>query len=140
MTDELWDVYATAIIECVVDGATRCLRGENADALPAAAPIFVLTAYNPQGIERASAQNEAAAARLERELTEAGLTFWPADGHSPDGSWSEPGVVIAGIGRAPACELGHRYGQLAVYELTGDEVLVVRCVDCEVVRARPRVT
>ena len=33
-----------------------------------------------------------------------------------------------------ACALGDRYGQLAVYELTDDEVRVVRCDDAVIVR------
>ena len=55
-----------------------------------------------------------------------GVAFWPAIGRSRDGSWSEPGVAVAGLDRDAACELGQRYRQLAVYELTEHEVRVVR--------------
>ena len=41
--------------------------------------------------------------------------------------------------RTRACAYGDRYGQLAVYELTADEVHVVRCDDAEIVRARDNV-
>jgi hypothetical protein len=138
MHDDLWDVYAGALIECDVDGRTCRLRGPNPDALPALAPLFVMTAYNPQGVERDLAANEADELELERELAGAGATFWKAMGRSPDDSWSEPGIAVAGLDRAAACAYGTRYGQLAVYELTGEEVRVVRCGDGEVVRARPR--
>ena len=57
--DALWDMYLGAIIECEIDGRTQCLRGPNAEPLPADAPIFVLTAYNPGGVDRAEAENEA---------------------------------------------------------------------------------
>jgi hypothetical protein len=136
--DTLWDVYLGAIVECEVEGRTRCLRGPNAEPLPAGAPIFVLTAYNPGGVDRGDEENEADERALEQELSAAGATFWYALGHSPDGSWSEPGVAVAKLDRAGACALGGRYGQLAVYELTDEQVHVVRCNDAEIVRSAAR--
>jgi hypothetical protein len=138
--DDLLDVYAGALIDCEVDGQTRRLRGPDAAPLPAAAPMFVFTAHNPAGAERDPALNEAAEHELEHELSSSSVTFWPATGRSPDASWSEPGVAVAGLDRTEACAYGRRYGQLAVYELTADEVRVVRCVDAEIVRSRPRHT
>jgi hypothetical protein len=136
--DALWDVYADAVIDCEIDGLRQPLRGPDARALPGAMPIFVLTAYNPQGVERDRARNEDDEQRLEHDLASAGTVFWPATGSSRDGSWSEPGVAVVGLDRVAACELGRRYGQLAVYELTADDVQVVRCVDEEIVRTRAR--
>jgi len=136
--DALWDMYLEAIIECDVDGRTQCLRGPSAELLPATAPIFVLTAYNPGGIDRDDTENEADERVLEQELSAIGATFWPALGRSPDGSWSEPGVALASFDRARACSLGYRYGQLAVYELTDEQVHVVRCVDVEIIRSALR--
>ena len=43
---------------------------------------------------------------------------------------------MAGLDRAAACALGRRYGQLAVFELTADEVRVVRCADGSSCRTR----
>jgi hypothetical protein len=140
MVDELWDLYADALIECEIDGRTRCLRGSNADPLPADAPIFVMTAYNPGGEDRDDSLNEVSERALERELSSDDVTFWPAIGTSPDASWSEPGVAVAGLDRSEACAYGRLYGQLAVYELTEDQVHVVRCRDGELVRTRARTT
>ena len=137
MSNELWDLYADAVIDCGIDGAPRSLSGADAGALPAI-PLFVLTAYNPGGEVRDRERNEADQSRLEHELTAIGMTFWPANGQSADASWSEPGVAVAGIDRAHACDLGSRYGQLAIYELTADEVHVVCCIDREIVRTRAR--
>jgi uncharacterized protein DUF3293 len=136
MTD-LWDTYAGALISCEIDGRTVRLRGPEVDPLPAD-PLFVLTAWNPGGIDRDRAANEAAERVLEAELTGGGLTWWLADGRSPDDSWSEPGVAVAGFDRDAACALGERYGQLAVYELTAELVFVVRSVDRLVFRSRRR--
>ncbi|MGO9873684.1 MAG: DUF3293 domain-containing protein [Acidimicrobiia bacterium] len=136
--DELWDLYADAVIECRIDHHTRCLRGPNADPLPDDAPMFVLTAHNPQGVTRDQAVNDEAERGLERDLALIGVTCWSATGRSRNASWSEPGVAVGGFDRARACELGRRYGQLAVFELTADDVHVVRCIDTAVVRTRRR--
>ena len=135
--DELWDTYAGAHISCEANGHIVRLRGPRVDPLPSD-PLFVLTAWNPGGVDRDRETNDEAERVLEAELTGAGRAWWPADGRSPDDSWSEPGVAVAGLDRAAACALGERYGQLAVYELTGDLVRVVRCVDRAVYRERPR--
>ena len=139
LDDELWDTYAGAHISCDVGGRTCRLRGPEVDPLPAD-PLFVLTAWNPGGADRDRAANDEAERDLEAELASADALFWPALGRSPDDSWSEPGVAVAGLDRDAACALGDRYGQLAVYELTDDLVRVVRCRDGAVIRERPRTT
>ena len=58
MSDELWDVYADAVIDCEIDGRRRWLSGADAGALPAT-PLFVLTAHNPGGEVRDREHNEA---------------------------------------------------------------------------------
>jgi len=136
--DRLWDLWAGAFIDCEIDGVARRIRGPGASGLPADGPVFTVTAYNPNGVERDVALNEADERRLEAELRAAGHEFWRATGHSADASWSEPGVAIAGISRTEACALGARCGQLGVYELTDDEVHVVRCTDARVMRTRAR--
>ena len=136
--DDLWDIWAGAVIDCEIDGRRRALRAPAAPPLPADAPIFVLTAHNPGGVERDAASNDAAEAVLEAELAAIGVTFWPATGRARDASWSEPGVAVAGLDRAGACALAGRYGQLAVFELDEDDVHVVRCDDAAVVRTGPR--
>ena len=138
--DAKWDLYLDAVIKCEIDGRTRYLRGPNADPLPAVPSIFVMTAYNPGGLERDDALNEVSERALERDLSSDGVTFWPAIGTSPDASWSEPGVAVAGLDRTRACAYGRRYGQLAVYELTAEEVHVVRCDDATIVRSGARRT
>ena len=136
--DSLWDVWAEALIDCEVGGLVRCVRGLDAGPLPGDAPILVVTAYNPDGVERERELNEAGERALELELTSAGVVFWPATGHSADGSWSEPGVAIVGLRRSEVCEIGRRHGQLGIFELPDTEVHVVRCADEAIVRSRPR--
>jgi hypothetical protein len=136
--DAVWDMWADAVIDCVKAGQERSLRGPGAGALPVPAPMFVLTAYNPMGEERDELLNEVAERELERRLTAKGVIFWPATGRSRDASWSEPGVAVAGLDRSEACALGCQYEQLAIYELTAEEVHVVRCADAAIMRTRSR--
>ena len=136
--DAFWDLYIDAIIEIVFDGRTQCVRGPNAEALPGDPPIFVMTAYNPGGEDRDDATNEPSERALEHELSSEDVTFWPAYGRSRDASWSEPGVAVVDFDRTRACAYGRRYGQLAIYELTAEQVHVVRCDDAEVVRTAGR--
>jgi hypothetical protein len=137
--DELWELYVGAVIDLEVDGRAVCICGPGAGDLPAAAPVFVLTAYNPGGVERAEALNVEAEGRLEAEIASGGVTWWPAVGRSPDASWSEPGVAVAGWDRRDACRVGAAYGQVGVFELTGGQVRVVRCADEAVMRTAARI-
>jgi hypothetical protein len=134
---DLWDTYASAHISCEVDGRVVRLRAPGVDPLPAD-PLFVMTAWNPGGVDRDRVANDDAERALEQELAVSGIAFWPALGRSPDDSWSEPGVAVAGLDRVAACALGARYGQLAVYELTDPVVRVLRCTDRAVIRERSR--
>jgi hypothetical protein len=138
--DAQWDLYSEALIDCEIDGRTRCLRGPKAEPLPADPPIFVMTGYNPGGVDRDDALNGVSERALERDLSSDGAIFWPAIGSSRDASWSEPGVAVAGLDRTEACAYGRRYDQLAVYELTAEEVHVVRCADATIVRSGARRT
>ena len=138
MNDLQWNLWAQALIDCEVDGHWQRLRGPAAEPLPSRGPIFVVTAYNPRGEERELDLNEIAEQELELELEHAGASYWPAVGHSDDGTWVEPGVAVAGLTRAEACGLGHEYGQIGVFELTDREVRVVACRDGEVKRTRRR--
>lgn len=69
-----------------------------------------------------------------------GHPHWEVIGRSRDGEWSERGVGIGGMHRSEACALGQAYRQRAVFELTDDELMLVRCDDPAVVRTRPRRT
>jgi hypothetical protein len=136
--DHLWDLWADALIEWELDSGVEYIRGPGAVVLRVGVPIFVITAYNPGGIPRDDAVNEAAQRELEVTVQRMGLLCDRATGRSPDGSWSEPGAAVFPISRDQACELGRRYGQLGVFELTETEMHVVRCRDGAIVRTRPR--
>lgn len=135
-TDAIWDTFLDAVVTVHV-GTTVLTVGT--DILPWPAPVHILTAWNP-GEERPHAQNVAANERLRRDLVERGLDHAPAIGASPDGTWSEDGFAVSGLGHADAVALGAHYGQLAIYEVTGSSWAVVPCDGGEPVPVPPRGT
>jgi len=74
-----------------------------------------LTAYNPQSEARGAAQNEKAAAELERALDDAKYSRLAAEGRDPRGGGpAERGVLALGLPREAAASLGRRFGQNAI--------------------------
>ena len=139
-----WPLYATAVVELVVDGEHLVLTPvDTADGtasvpgapLDPAGPVWVLTAGDPYPVELDAAENAARNARLITELDALGLRCDPALGRSPDGSTSERSIVVRGSDRATVLDAARRHGQLAVYEIDDR----IRCIDVasgEVVTAR----
>lgn len=74
-----------------------------------------VTACNPHGMLQADAQNRRALARLERELAERGYAVYGGAGTDADGDWpGEPSLLVLGIERPDAIDLGRAYGQNAI--------------------------
>jgi len=71
--------------------------------------------------------NDDANADLAGELWATGATLARAVGRSPDGSHSEDSVAASPLSRQEAKELGRRYGQDAIYEVTAEAVLLLSC-------------
>ena len=127
-------------------GAAHELAGPEAVALPGTgtAPVHVLTSQDPLGVEQPAARNR----ELLRELlawvvdetagASAGWAWWPATGMAVDSGHAEQGIALRGASRADAVALGRRYEQLGIYEVTDDDIAVVRCDDGEVSAVGPR--
>lgn len=106
------------------------LDGERIDASVASrrlGPLFVLTAHNPASVELDDAENERRNAELQEDLVTDGVTFVPAIGRSPDGSWFEPGFALVGVDLATANALGAKFGQNAIFEVHPNRVIVHAC-------------
>ncbi len=89
--------------------------------------MHVLTAWNP-GVSRPThGANDAANAELRQALAERGLDVLDALGSSPDGTHQEESFAVVGLSRDAAVELGSRFGQDAVFELSANAQTVVGC-------------
>jgi hypothetical protein len=111
------------------DGEASVLAGPSADALPAPGPLHVLTSQDPGGVEQQPERNQELLADLLRWAAAAlgGVPWWLATGCDPTAGHAEQGIVVAGLPRSAAVAHGARWGQLAIYEVTDADLIVVPC-------------
>jgi Protein of unknown function (DUF3293) len=86
-----------------------------------------VTGFNPGSVPLGAEENERRQARLEQEVERLGYAKWAGEGVGDDGTWPpEPSVLILGIPKGNAVELGRRFGQRAIVygELGGPAVLM----------------
>lgn len=106
-------------------------------------PIHVVTAWNPQGIAAADADNRAANRRLLAELSVRPslivrrITGFGGGPFEATGTWREEGFGIEGLSRAEALALGARFDQRAIFEWR-DEPGGFRLVACDGSADEPR--
>ena len=134
--ETLWDRYAGTVLT-TGEGLTVAGPGA-ADLLPFVVPAHVLTAWNPGSVRRPAPANAAANRALRRELHRRGLTPTAVAAAAPDGSWHEDSLLVSALGRQAAVALAASFGQLALFEVTADELIVVACPHGELRRRVPR--
>jgi hypothetical protein len=90
-----------------------------------------VTAWNPGSIARSAEDNTKAQKELAAFVTTAGFPFYAGEGVGDDGDWPpEPSLLILGISRTAAIDLGRRFGQVAiVYGERGAPAELVLCAD-----------
>lgn len=90
--------------------------------------VHVLTAWNPDEERPGTPVNRERNRRLRRRLDEAGADrVLPAIGASPDGDHFEESFAVTGLDRPTALALGREFGQVAIFELTRADQVVVGC-------------
>ncbi|MGI8755653.1 MAG: DUF3293 domain-containing protein [Acidimicrobiales bacterium] len=139
--DRLLPHFLDTIVITWLHGSVTSITGAWADDLPGPDDhaVHVITAANPHGVTAERAEVEAADAHQQAELLHAvdqaataghsAIQWWPAVGTSPDGIHSELSVAVSGLDRSEAVELGRRFDQLAIFELTAETQAVVSCID-----------
>ena len=119
---ELWRAYERTTF-CVEDGGRRvCFRAgsrsQKLDRLLSrreASRWAFITAWNPGSVLLPAAQNAARGAELRAAVTELGLEAIVGEGIGEDPSWTpEASLLVFGISRGRAIELGRQFGQLAI--------------------------
>ena len=108
------------MIEVELGGGVLELASEFAKRL--GCRCHVVTAHNPRAQLATAAQNDVADRRLRRAVE-----HHRAIGRSADGSWSESGYCIVGLERAAAPDLGQRFEQLAIFEVSPERTTVLFC-------------
>jgi hypothetical protein len=121
-------LYQRTVVEVELDGTLHHVRSGDLAG-------FVITAYNP-GDDRPTAEQNGASNRQLREDLEAAIEshddgalgeVLTARGSSFDGVHAEPSHFVTGIARSTARELGRKYRQVAIFELSSHGVHVVGC-------------
>jgi hypothetical protein len=74
-----------------------------------------VTACNPGSVALGESENARRQLLLEQATRDAGFVFFRGEGIGDDGQWPpEPSLLILGIARAQAVDLGRRFGQRAI--------------------------
>jgi hypothetical protein len=113
------------VIEVELGGGVLELASEFAKRL--GCRCHVVTAHNPRAQLATAAQNDVADRRLARWSSQRAVEHHRAIGRSADGSWSESGYCIVGLERAAALDLGQRFEQLAIFEVSPERTTVLFC-------------
>ena len=117
-------VYLATQITITVDGK-HLTAAQAVERL--GAPLHLVTAWNPGG-ERPSAQTNAANNLLLRQtLDERTNQIWLAVGRDSDSPHFEECFAFAGVDRATAIAIGEEYRQVAIFELTETQQIVLSC-------------
>ncbi len=154
---QLMGSYLDTTVFAWIGGQTQALTERWASGLPTEGrdPAYVITADDPNGHPGGKPANRRHLRDLLRAVGEMAsyadehrdrppsrqfrgyegssgrqrAVWWPAVGSSFDGSHAEQSVLVAGITRADATDLGRRFHQLAVFELTDELQTVVPCTE-----------
>ena len=121
------DAFRNTVVRVDVDGESLVFDPLEAPfELPWVGPVHVITAWNP-GRFASAHDNERRNRELEGALVAGGHDYFDAVGRARDGQWEERGFAVLGADRTWAVELGRRFGQLAIFELTTEGLRVLPC-------------
>jgi hypothetical protein len=135
--EQMWDVFRQTSIALDGPAGRVVLAGEDAVVdLPMPPPLHVLTGWNPGARPRSVAENERRNQQLWERLQAVGTEAEMAFGWL--GSWSEPGFVVSGRTTAGVVQLAREFGQVAIFEITPEELRVIDCANGQVRGKRAR--
>ena len=122
----MWDGFAGAVIVLELVTGRALLEpappGE-VGLFPFAAPVHIITAYNPAGVEIDDETNVARHGLLAAAV--AGLEAIASVGSAPDGTMAEPGFALFGVPFDRALDLARQFGQRAFYRWTPRALIIV---------------
>ncbi len=124
--DAMWDNFAEAIVRIDLASGRSVISPEalgEVGQFPFDAPLHIITAYNPAGIEVDAGSNEQFHDALGVAVD--AYEVFSTVGSARDGSMAEPGYAVFGLTLDEAVELGRRFGQRAIYRWTADALTIV---------------
>jgi len=135
VTEADWASYTKAVVDITPPGRTPfrlvpdACGATGAWPVGLAAPVVIVTAWNPGSVVLSGEDNRARNQQLVAELDLPGVTLWTAVGRDVDTPHHEDGVAVSGLTVAEGRSLGARHGQVAIFVWTPDSWAVVSCAD-----------
>jgi hypothetical protein len=128
------DLYRGTVIEAdMPPSSTVLLSGEGAlNEWPFDGPVWVLTAWNPQGLSYGPDENAHRNTVLAHKVVDSNGLFVRGRGWAVDRSHVEESLVVWGIDREVAVALGRQAGQDAIFEVDAERVHLLACFTDEV--------
>jgi hypothetical protein len=128
-----WGAYArTIVIVEDLQGARWEIHPAapgDIDSWPAslAAPLYLLTAWDPGDQRPGEAVNRLRQAALGREVRELASQVWSGVGYDEASGHREEGVMAAGLTATQALDIGRRHDQDAIFEWTPECWSILSC-------------
>ena len=127
---DLWNLWLTSNLRIYISGSEISVYDPNASvfdprslfkqlevsSLDLDSKLFLITAWNPNGVLRPSYINKTKQAELLTRLASLRVECWPSLGSSE--SWQEWGTSFLSQDDSLAQELGNRFGQAAYYRVS----------------------
>lgn len=125
--------YRNTVVEAeVTPGAMVPITGPDAvQPWPFPGVVHVITGWNPQGVVFDKDRNDHINREIAKDVIDKGGRFVHGVGreaHDPNG-YFEPSLVVWGLERDQAIDMGYRASQDAIFEITDTEVRLVSCFD-----------
>lgn len=126
-----WDVYRSMELDAEVRPSvdTPLIGPRAVRTWPFPGAVYVLSGWNPQGIERADDANESVNVLIAQDILRAGGRFVHGRVHLSDGEYAEPSLIAWGISRDDALNFGRKASRDAIVRIDDDEVRLLSCSD-----------
>jgi hypothetical protein len=122
---ELREAYLATVIHVEIEPGRWVVIDEAVRSFPT--PLYVVTPWNPFSVVLSEEANSERMTGLMSDLAMTSATWFNATGSSPDGKWSEDSLLIVGLMRREAIDIGRTYDQHAIFEVTDEELVVLGC-------------
>ena len=117
-------IYLATRITITADGE-HLTAAQAVDRL--GSPLHLVTAWDPGGERPTLKVNTQNNLLLQETLLEYTDKIWVAVGRDADSPHIEEGFAFAGVDRATAIAIGAEYRQVAIFELTETQQIVLSC-------------
>ena len=122
---ELREAYLATVINVEIEPGRWVVIDEAVRSFPT--PLHVVTPWNPFSVVLSKEANSERMTGLMSDLAMTSAAWFNATGSSPDGEWSEDSLLVVGMMRSEAIDIGRTYDQHAIFEVTDEELIVLGC-------------